>query len=253
MIINTTFSTEYSLEARSSKGFSLIELMVALTISIVLIGAVILTYISSTATARDAETLARMQENVRVASELLVRDIRNAGFRDETTLKVGHERNLRQDFATVDNNTITIRYSGLGHCGQTFDAPRIVQNKYFVDNDAEDPNRYLWCEGSHLPNNAPGSPAADDWITTQSVRLLGGVSSLSVSRVCADGTKDCQPACSFDVDNLEQTCVGVEISLGLEGLDGEDKEFILLAAFRNVILERLNEPPPPPEPPPNEM
>jgi len=260
-MIKLTFSTAYSLEARSTKGFSLIELMVALTISIVLIGAVVLTYISSTATARDAETLARMQEDVRVASEFLIRDIRNAGFRDETTLKVGHERALRQNFATIDNESksISVRYSGLGHCGQQFDKPRVVRNKYYVaDGTVDADQKFLWCEGSHLPidasgvatNNGSDFESSFAFEEPVSVKLLGGVRSLSVSRVCADGNICGHNDCSFDFDNLDQACVGVEISLGLEALDGEEKTVVFLAAFRNVILERLNEPPPP-EPPQN--
>ena len=223
------------MEARATKGFSLIELMVALTISVVLIGAVVLTYISSTAAARDAETLSRMQEDVRIVSEYLVRDVRNAGFRDETTLKVGHERSLRQTFASIDGDEITIRYSGLGHCGQTFDTPRIVQNRYFVEGSV------LFCEGSYLP------PSADQGSTVfiqdegdENAELVGGVTEVSFSGVCAGGNRSCG-TCGFNLDDLANACIGVEMTLTLEAPGGEIRDLVLLAAFRNVILDRINQ------------
>jgi len=232
--VNPISLTTYTTQARSTKGFSLVELMVALAISIVLIGAVVLTYISSTAAARDAETLARMQENVRIVSEYLVRDVRNAGFRDETTLKVGHERSLRQAFASIDGDELMIRYSGLGHCGQTFDTPRIVQNRYFVEDSV------LVCEGRYLP------PSADQDSTAfiqdpgdQNAELVGGVTRVSFSGVCAGGDRAC--GCGFNLDDLASACIGVEMRLTLEPPGGDERDLVLLAAFRNVILERINQ------------
>ena len=61
-------------------GFTLVELMVALTISIVLLGGVLKVYANSKQTYRVQEALSRLQENGRYAIEFLARDVRTADF-----------------------------------------------------------------------------------------------------------------------------------------------------------------------------
>lgn len=63
-----------------SKGVGLVEIMVALAIGLVLMAGVIQIYLSSSQTNRAAEDMARMQENIRFAAELITNDIRMAGF-----------------------------------------------------------------------------------------------------------------------------------------------------------------------------
>jgi type IV pilus assembly protein PilW len=60
-------------------GFTIIELMVAMVLGVVLIGGFVNIFISSQQAFRTNEGLARIQENGRVASELLLREIRQAG------------------------------------------------------------------------------------------------------------------------------------------------------------------------------
>ena len=61
-------------------GFTLVELMVALTISIVLLGGMLKVYANSKQTYRVQEALSRLQENGRYAIEFLARDVRTADF-----------------------------------------------------------------------------------------------------------------------------------------------------------------------------
>jgi type IV pilus assembly protein PilW len=61
-------------------GFSLIEIMVALGISLFIIAGIGYVYISSKQTYRTQDQLARLQENGRLAFEYLSRDIRMAGY-----------------------------------------------------------------------------------------------------------------------------------------------------------------------------
>ncbi len=65
---------------RLSKGFSLVELMVAITISIVLLTGLIQIFLSSKRSYNIQDSIARMQENGRYAIELLNNDIRLAGY-----------------------------------------------------------------------------------------------------------------------------------------------------------------------------
>jgi type IV pilus assembly protein PilW len=61
-------------------GFSLVELMVALVISLILLGAVILIFSGNKRSYDVQDQSARMQENGRYAMEVLMKDIRLAGY-----------------------------------------------------------------------------------------------------------------------------------------------------------------------------
>lgn len=63
---------------RSSVGFSLIELMVSMVIGLIVLGATITVFLSTSRTYSAAESLGRVQENIRVAFELMARDMRQA-------------------------------------------------------------------------------------------------------------------------------------------------------------------------------
>lgn len=67
-------------------GFSLVELMIALTIGLFLVGAMLAVVLSSTSTARTRDRAVDMQTNGRYAIELLKRDIQHAGFLGGTSL-----------------------------------------------------------------------------------------------------------------------------------------------------------------------
>jgi type IV pilus assembly protein PilW len=64
----------------SLRGFTLVELMVAVTISLIILAAVAQIFTTSRATYGLEENLARVQENGRFAMEFLARDVRTAGF-----------------------------------------------------------------------------------------------------------------------------------------------------------------------------
>lgn len=63
----------------STRGFSLVELMIALALSVFLLGGAILLASSGSGSARDAERMARAQENLRFVSNFLVQEFRMTG------------------------------------------------------------------------------------------------------------------------------------------------------------------------------
>lgn len=65
--------------SRRQLGLTLVELMVALVLGLVVIGAVTNLFLTNRQTYRATENLARMQENLRFAFELMARDVREAG------------------------------------------------------------------------------------------------------------------------------------------------------------------------------
>ncbi|HEY5673448.1 MAG TPA: PilW family protein [Malonomonas sp.] len=62
------------------KGMTLVELMVAMVISLVLLGGVYQIFTGSTNSNRENEQFARLQENARFAMEIIGRDLRMAGY-----------------------------------------------------------------------------------------------------------------------------------------------------------------------------
>ncbi|MDN5850751.1 MAG: PilW family protein [Nitrococcus sp.] len=69
-----------------TSGFSLVEIMVALTLSLLLLGAVLQVFMSAKASYRMNEGLARLQETGRFAANILAGDIRMAGYQGCMTL-----------------------------------------------------------------------------------------------------------------------------------------------------------------------
>lgn len=217
-------------------GFTLVELMVALALSIFLIGGAILINSSGKAAYLDSEKLSRTQESLRFASDFLIRDIRNAGFRDRVSLKVGHEEQIRKKYAEIANSgqTLIIRYAGRGHCTQNFETFRLVENHYTLAADGE-----LRCAGRSLDATASGGTLIENQpLTTPSIGLIDGVTDISFQMICPDGTTTC--TCDL-VTNPDQACIGVRVGLQFEAvrdLDNpgtfEDWYVELVTTFRNI-------------------
>jgi len=64
---------------KRQRGLSLLELLIALVLGLVLIGAVSTAYLANRQTFRQVENLARVNENARTTFELLSRELREAG------------------------------------------------------------------------------------------------------------------------------------------------------------------------------
>lgn len=65
---------------KPSRGFSLVELMVAMALSLLLIGGALSIFFSSRVTYQATDEASHIQETGRLALEFLLRDIRNAGW-----------------------------------------------------------------------------------------------------------------------------------------------------------------------------
>lgn len=227
---------------REQAGLTLVELMVALVMSLFLIGGVLVIHLSSRATFLDTGQLSRIQENVRFASDYMIRDIRTAGFRDETFLRLGHELQIRDQYADIsaDGTVLTVRYAGRGHCTEAFDDFRMIENEYSLDADTGD----LMCRGRNVDRDAAGDVLIADATWSDPVALVGGLTGLAFQRICADGGTAC--VCSL-TDASDNDCMGVRVAMQFEGLrafdgsgDFEDRSVELTAAFRNIVLDRMN-------------
>jgi len=68
------------MKLNKQRGVSLVELMVSITIGLILIAGVLSIFMSSKVTYFANEKTARLQENGRVALDLLMHDVRSAGY-----------------------------------------------------------------------------------------------------------------------------------------------------------------------------
>jgi hypothetical protein len=228
-------------------GVTLVELLVALVMSLFLIGGILAMHMSARASFLDNSQISRIQENVRFASDYMIRDIRTAGFHDETVLRVGHEAQIKENFAEIEEvggepRILRVRYAGRGHCSEAFQEFRLVENEYTIDDDGN-----LTCSGRAVPQEADGDELITDQEWIGPIELVGGLSDINFTMVCPDGSSGCD--CDL-VTNFDNACIGVRISMEFDGLinhdaEGEDlfdkRSIELTAAFRNVILAQKNE------------
>jgi type IV pilus assembly protein PilW len=90
---------------RRMRGFSLVELMVAMTLSLVLLAGALSILYTSKVTYNENERVARLQEAGRTVVELILRDARAAGY-------VGCSRPLRpEDFVNALNASATLPFN----------------------------------------------------------------------------------------------------------------------------------------------
>ena len=238
---------------KHQRGMTLIELMVAALLAIFLVGGILLLHLSGRSTFIDAEQLSRIQENVRFASDYIIRDIRNAGFRDEAVLKAGHEQQIREQYAQIldddlnevgddvgEGTVLRIRYAGRGHCTQAFDQFLLVENEYSLNANTGE----LTCRGRTVLRDDDGGDQITDEAFDDPVGLVGGLTGIGFQMICPDGTT----ACDCDIANdLDNACIGVRVAMQFEGMRALDtsanfdnRSIELTAAFRNVVLDRVN-------------
>lgn len=233
------------------RGFTLIELMVALVLALFLVGGVILMYSSSKAAFLDSEQLSRLQENIRFASDYMVRDVRNAGFRDQLTLAVAEQVAIQAKVAEIreDGTELIVRYAGRGHCEQEFQEYRVVENRYFFDAQEGE----LRCAGGQLDegNVSTYDPGADPGFSLESGgrALVSGLTGLRFRFVMADGSiQDGNYECEELTPAISPAnrCLAVQIGIEFEALRDLDNagqfesRFVeLRSTFRNSSINQI--------------
>jgi len=117
-------------------GFTLIELMVALVISMLLIIAVSSTYLSQRMSYNTQGDIADIQANARAIAQLLMRDGRLAGYSDFTADKTFDGVNIvdgTNDLGVNTSDTLTFRYYGASKPGMTESASGVKADGTAVD------------------------------------------------------------------------------------------------------------------------
>lgn len=109
------------------QGFSLVEIMVALVISLFLTAGIIQLFISSQQTYRVTQALSRLQENGRFIIDRMAFDIRMAGYNPDIWTPIPNAVVVGPKDAD-ENNDITVQYSNAA-------GTATISKRYFIDND----------------------------------------------------------------------------------------------------------------------
>ena len=182
----------------SHKGFTLVELLVAMGVSGIVMMLVGVSYWMQTQTSREQKLVLEMQQNMRSAVMTLKRDLRMAGFgldNDNT-------------FTTANQNTLAFSYvaeeDGIDNDGDgTTDEAGEVENIQYslfdsvvdADGDADDLQR--------TPAPPPGLP--------EPPAIAGNIQNIEFFYTEQDGTQSTNPA-----DNANIRAVGISILVRTE-------------------------------------
>jgi type IV pilus assembly protein PilW len=118
-------------ETKRRTGFTMVELLVALSISAVLVAAAYRTFSSQHKVYEVQSDVMEMQQSVRVAMDILTRDIRMAGFNSTVALSNPIAINPVEGGIRGGTDSIAVQYQHNG-------VERTIT--YFVDNDAVEPH-----------------------------------------------------------------------------------------------------------------
>ena len=135
-------------------GFTLIEIMLAISLSLVLIAGVIQIYLSSKESFRVQNELARLQENQRIAIEFLQRDISQTGFVPYPNGPIPGPDITVIDGGGANSDTITVQHTSTIDCLGAATPAGIAINTYTIN----PVTLQLMCLGN---GNAIPQPIAD--------------------------------------------------------------------------------------------
>lgn len=96
--------TRTSRPRRSMQGLSLVELMIAMTLGLIVLAALVSVFANTSASRAELERVSRQIENGRFAMELLSDDIRHAGFYGEANVKAIVVPGVMPDPCSIDKD-----------------------------------------------------------------------------------------------------------------------------------------------------
>jgi len=155
-----------------NKGFTLIEMMIAIVIGLILIAGTLSVFLSTKQGYRMTNGLSVMQATGRATLDLLTRDIMMAGFPQSSGIETFVTASgLTQDGGGSNSDTFTVRFKSDVDCQNSAagtptyaDGVRYAKNHYFVQGGD------LWCD----------TRAEDNSVDHAAVVLVEGIENMQV-------------------------------------------------------------------------
>jgi type IV pilus assembly protein PilW len=132
----------------AQRGISIVEIMVAMTLSLILMGGVIQVFSSSKTTYRVNEAMSRLQEDGRFGMELMSRDVRMAGYSGcsrygPVTNTLKDQGNIAYDFAVGITGYDNVPASPPAVLATLSRTPKAGTDVIVVRRDADNPVRII--------------------------------------------------------------------------------------------------------------
>ncbi|MFA7552720.1 MAG: PilW family protein [Spongiibacteraceae bacterium] len=175
---------------KSQQGLSLIELMIAITLGIVLMGAALQFMLSTRQTYDLNDDISRIQENGRMALDIIVKDLQMAGYRHPLNVLNGGKPSFFLDCVNAEGATTPCAADGGTNTSDTlsiqFDPP--------PDNGTIETD----CTGASVPTS-------DIIANIYTVRVVDGISSLYCQSYNASTNTDISAAVPLvdGIDNMQ--------------------------------------------------
>jgi type IV pilus assembly protein PilW len=125
------------------KGLSIVELMIALTLSLILLAGVIQVFLSTRQTYQTNEVISRMQENGRFALDFMTRSVRLGGYLDPSSA-LPKPAGIEGGCSVIANDIPHCTVNGVGTASDT------LAVAYQVPEDPTDNNKRRDCAGKEL-------------------------------------------------------------------------------------------------------
>lgn len=229
--------------SKKQHGFSLVELMIAITLGMVLMGAALQFMVSTRGTYELNDDISRIQENGRIALDLIVRDLQLAGYRSPSN---GADGIATPDFflkETAVANTFMLDGGGANSdrlaiqfdpppddgtetdcLGNVFPADARLVNVYTINDLDGDGINSLYCQGFNA--------SAGAWLGAGAQPLVDGIDNLQILYRVVDTTVNPQTyryisedqLAAADYANILAARVAILVSNGLAQGFAENKQ-----------------------------
>jgi len=219
---------------KTNRGFTLIELLVAMVLGLVVLAAVLNIFVSQNRTNAVQQEVAYTQQNVRAAMDLMVRDIRGAGYNPNNTGSLNGILAAHETYIRIQ--------SDLNADGDTNDPLATDPDYTFAPTspDLTDPQEDITyaldnltiLRGQRISSPATFSTASPGQWTLQSVTMVEDVTNLQFGYVLADGTVLDPPGTALSATQMSDVrAVIVHLGVRTENRDPDTGQF----RVRNLV------------------
>ncbi|WP_240906019.1 PilW family protein [Thiorhodococcus mannitoliphagus] len=179
-----------SITRESQVGFSLVELMVAITVGLFLTAGLLQIYLGSKQSYRVTDAISRLQENGRFALEYLARDIRQAGFKSLCVNEIDKSNLLDETSSSYTADRFDLRRAVMGWNGTKGDDPDVGNGQmasYEAGTDV-----IMFKHAAELSGLTVSGTTSD---TSETISLAGPNGLNNAILVIADDANDCYVCC----------------------------------------------------------